>query len=130
MFFAFLQKSVDLYRRSNIYKVSINGCLKQNILYLVLFLYRKIMMTHTAYFFFQLTLKIVSIISPPLISLFFYSICTPHLISLLFFSKEKTIVTIKMNFQKIKPELGDLLGDKNPTRGNLTLNPASNNYIN
>ena len=63
---------------------------------------------------FSFNLKITSLISPHLISLFFkiYS--------------RKLIVPTKLNFQKIKKELEDLFGLKNLTRGNYTWNRAFN----
>ena len=42
-------------------------------------------------------------------------------------TQEKTLIPITLNSQKIKQELGDLLGPKYPTRGKFILNPAFNN---
>ena len=39
---------------------------------------------------------------------------------------EKTLIPIILNSQKIKQELGDLLGPRNPTSGKFILNPAFN----
>ena len=58
-------------------------------------------------------LKIISLISLHLISLFFKNVLK---------KRHKS----QLNSQKIKQELGDLLGPKNPTKGKFILNPAFN----
>ena len=41
-------------------------------------------------------------------------------------TQKKLIASTILNFQKIKEELGDLFGSKNPTRGKYTCNRALN----
>ena len=106
----FLQKIVELYSSSNAYAVSIlvNASIfgttsiygNRNDSYLLLP--------------FSCNLKIISLISPHLISLFFKM-----------YSRKIDIPNI-LNFQKTKKELGDLFGSKNPTRGKYTWNRAFN----
>ena len=66
-------------------------------------------MTHIVYFQFPLISKSF------LVFLCILSVCSPDGNC----TQEKTLVPIILNSQKIKQELGDLLGPKNPTRENL-----------
>ena len=79
-----------------------------------LFPYIKIAMTHIVYFHCLLILKLLVHFSSS--DQFALQKCT----------RQKTLVPIILNSQKIKQELGDLFCSKNPTREKLISNRAFN----
>ena len=111
----FQQRFADLQRRSTAYAIFIYGNFILNNPYFLLLPYMETKKNHTFYCLFDFKKK-----------QFFSLLSLSDQLALSKMYSKKILVPITIISQKIKQELGDLFGSKNPTRGYYTSNRAFN----